>query len=258
MADAPREGGLVVCSITSVKENGAYCVLDEYPGREGFIFIGEVTSGWVKSIRNHVREGQRVVCKVLRTRKDGSSLELSLKAVSEERKRETMQAWKNEGRASQLLRFVGEKVGWNDDEIKSTGEEMIDGFGTLYTAFEESALNENALVEAGFEGEWISIFNDIAVENIVPPFVEIRARFELSVNSQDGIEVIRKALSIAEELTDVEADVNVECFYDGAPFYRVDIRAPDYQVGENTWEEVNNIVKSTVEGGGGTATAERV
>ena len=104
----------------------------------------------------------------------------------------------------------------------------------------------------------ISIFNEIAVENIVPPFVEIRARFELSVNGQDGIEVIRKALAIAEGLTDVEADVNVECFYDGAPFYRVDIRAPDYQVGEHTWEEVNDIVKSTVEGGGGTASAERV
>ena len=80
----PSEGELVVCSVTSVKENGAYCTLDEYTGLEGFIFIGEVTSGWVKSIRNHVREGQRVVCKVLRTRKDGSSLELSLKAVSEE------------------------------------------------------------------------------------------------------------------------------------------------------------------------------
>ncbi|HIB59839.1 MAG TPA: S1 RNA-binding domain-containing protein, partial [Candidatus Poseidoniales archaeon] len=88
--DAPREGELVVCSITKVKENGAYSVLDEYPGREGFIFIGEVASGWVKNIRNHLRDGQRVVCKVLRTRKDGSSLELSLKAVSEERRRETL------------------------------------------------------------------------------------------------------------------------------------------------------------------------
>ena len=97
----PSEGELVVCSVTSVKENGAYCVLDEYADLEGFIFIGEVTSGWVKNIRNHIREGQRVVCKVLRTRKDGSSLELSLKAVSEERRRETLQAWKNEGRASQ-------------------------------------------------------------------------------------------------------------------------------------------------------------
>ena len=254
---APSEGELVVCSVTSVKENGAYCVLDEYSKLEGFIFIGEVTSGWVKNIRNHIREGQRVVCKVLRTRKDGSSLELSLKAVSEERRRETLQAWKNEGRASQLLKFVGEKVKWNDEEIKQTGEEMIDAFGSMYGAFEEAAMNENSLAEAGFEGDWISVFNQISVENIVPPFVEIRARFELSVNSEEGIEVIREALSKAEELTDTEADVKVESFYDGAPYYRIEIRAPDYQVGEKTWEEVNSIVIDGVENGGGSASSIR-
>jgi translation initiation factor 2 subunit 1 len=255
--DAPREGELVVCSITKVKENGAYSVLDEFPGREGFIFIGEVASGWVKNIRNHLRDGQRVVCKVLRTRKDGSSLELSLKAVSEERRRETLQAWKNEGRAAQLLRVLGEKIGWDEAEIKHTQEEMIDAFGNLYGAFEDAALNEKALEEAGFEGDWIAKFNEIAVENIIPPFVEIRARFEISVIVEQGIEVIRKALCSAEELTDEEADIKVECFYDGAPFYRIEIRAPDYQVGEATWDEVNNRVIGAVEDSGGSASSER-
>ena len=39
----PDEGDLVVCSVKSVKENGAYLDLDGYPGREGFVFIGETT-----------------------------------------------------------------------------------------------------------------------------------------------------------------------------------------------------------------------
>ena len=258
MAEGPREGGLVVCSITTVKENGAYCILDEYPGREGFIFIGEVASGWVKTIRNHVREGQRVVCKVLRTRRDGKSLELSLKAVSDERRRETLQTWKNEGRAAQLLRFVGEKVGWDEKEVEHTQEEMTDAFGTLYGAFEDAALNENSLIEAGFEGDWITTLNEIAVENIIPTFVEIRARFNLAVTSEAGIEIIRSALSSAEELSDEEAEIKVECFYDGAPYYRIEIRAPDYQIGESTWDEVNSRVIGVVEDAGGTASAERV
>ena len=61
----PELGEFLVCTIGSVKQNGVYVDLDGYPGREGFIFIGEVASGWVKNIRSIVREGQRVVAKVI-------------------------------------------------------------------------------------------------------------------------------------------------------------------------------------------------
>ena len=47
----PEEGELVVATVKNVKQNGAYVDLDEFPGIEGFIFIGEIASGWVKNIR---------------------------------------------------------------------------------------------------------------------------------------------------------------------------------------------------------------
>jgi len=113
----PEEGELVVASITTVKQNGAYVTLDEYPRIEGFIFIGEIASGWVKNIRAFVREGQRVICKVMKTRRDGTSLELSLKSVSEERRRDRLQEWKNEQRANQLLKVLGDKVEWDENIV---------------------------------------------------------------------------------------------------------------------------------------------
>ena len=94
ITNTPKEGELVVVTVTTVKQNGCYVKLDEFEGVEGFIFIGEIASGWVKNIRVFVREGQRLICKVMRTRKDGTSLELSLKSVSEERRRERLQEWK--------------------------------------------------------------------------------------------------------------------------------------------------------------------
>ena len=72
----PDEGELVVASISEVQKNGAYVKLDEYNELEGFIFIGEIASGWVKNIRSVVREGQRVICKTIGIRKDGTSIEL--------------------------------------------------------------------------------------------------------------------------------------------------------------------------------------
>ena len=61
----PEEGELVVVSVKSVKQNGADVTLDEYEGVDGFIFIGEIASGWIKNIRRFVREGQRLICNCL-------------------------------------------------------------------------------------------------------------------------------------------------------------------------------------------------
>ena len=151
ITSTPEEGELVVVTVKNVKQNGVYVDFDEYPGLEGFIFIGEIASGWVKNIRSFVRDGQRLICKVMRTKKDGSSLELSLKSVSEERRRDRLQEWKNEQRSLQLLKVCGEKVGWSEAERDSLGEDLVSSFGTLYTAFEEAAMNQTAIIDAGFE-----------------------------------------------------------------------------------------------------------
>ena len=253
----PEEGELVVATIKTVKQNGAYVDLDEYEGIEGFIFIGEIASGWVKNIRGFVREGQRVICKVMRTRRDGTSLELSLKSVSEERRRDRLQEWKNEQRAQQLLKVLGEKVGWSDDDVAEQSLELIEAFGGLYAAFEEAAMQEGALENAGFEGEWLPSFIEIAVENIIPPFVEVRGTLTLSINVNDGVSIIRSALEAAESLSNEDEEIDVKCFYDGAPSYRIELKAPDFKVAESMWELATKAVVDHMTAAGGEATAQR-
>lgn len=253
----PEEGELVVATIKTVKQNGAYVDLDEYEGIEGFIFIGEIASGWVKNIRGFVREGQRVICKVMRTRRDGTSLELSLKSVSEERRRDRLQEWKNEQRAQQLLKVLGEKIGWSEDEVVEQASELVDAFGSLYTSFEEAAMQEGALDNAGFEGDWMAAFIEIAVENIIPPYVEVRGTLTLSINVTDGVSVIRTALEAAESLSNEAEEIDVKCFYDGAPSYRIELKAPDFKVAESMWEQATQAVLDHMVAAGGEATAER-
>lgn len=253
----PEEGELVVATIKTVKQNGAYVDLDEYQGIEGFIFIGEIASGWVKNIRGFVREGQRVICKVMRTRRDGTSLELSLKSVSEERRRDRLQEWKNEQRAQQLLKVLGEKVGWSTTDLEEQSTELVDAFGTLYTAFEEAAMQEGALTNAGFEGDWLEGFIEIAVENIIPPFVEVRGILTLSINAVNGVSIIQEALKAAEALTNEGEEIDVKCYYDGAPNYRLELRAPDFKIAESLWEQSTNAVTEHMIQAGGEATATR-
>ena len=253
----PEEGELVVVTVKSVKQNGVYVDFDEFPGLEGFIFIGEVASGWVKNIRAFVRDGQRLICKVMRTRKDGSSLELSLKSVSKERRRDRLQEWKNEQRSVQLFKVLSEKVGWDQDTKNSNSEDLINAFGTLYSSFEEAATNETALTDAGFEGEWLQPFIEIAVENIIPPCVEMRGTLTLSIYSTTGVDTIRDALLAAEAFSSPEEEVEITCHYNGAPEYRIELKAPDFKTAEALWEQATSATLTHVVEAGGEANAIR-
>src|SRR3972149_2969164 len=132
----PEEGELVVCSVSNVKNFGAFVALDEYEGKEGFIHIAEVSSGWIKYIRDYVREGQKVVCKVLRVDTSKGQVDLSPKAVNEHQRREKIQEWKNEQKAENLLGIVAQRI---SKDVKACWDEfgyaLLDSFGTLYRAF---------------------------------------------------------------------------------------------------------------------------
>ena len=182
---------------------------------------------------------------------------MSLKSVSEERRRDRLQEWKNEQRAHQLLKVLGEKVGWSPEEISSSGEELSDAFGGLYSAFEEAAMNEGALQDAGFEGDWLQPFIEIAVENIIPPFVEIRGTLTLSINATNGVDVIREALLAAEAFSSPEEEIEITCHYNGAPEYRLELKAPDFKTAESLWEQVTSASVDHVVASGGEAEAYR-
>ncbi|MDX1534084.1 MAG: S1 RNA-binding domain-containing protein, partial [Thermoplasmata archaeon] len=142
----PEEGELVVCAVTKVKNFGAFVTLEEYGGKEGFIHIAEVARGWIKYIRDYIRESQKVVCKVLRVDADKGHIDLSLKAVNEHQRREKIQEWKNAQKAEKLLELVTTRMEkdmeWAYDTFVG---DLVEAFGSLYTAFEEAAIDAGVL-----------------------------------------------------------------------------------------------------------------
>ena len=97
----------------------------------------------------------------------------------------------------------------------------------------------------------------MAVKNIIPDTVEIRGKFTLNVDQSEGIEVIRKALLAAESVSDEEAELIVTCHYDGAPSYRIDLKAPDFKTAEEGWNNATTACLDIINAAGGSAEAER-
>ena len=115
-----------------------------------------------------------------------------------------------------------------------------------------------ALSDAGFTGDWIPVVTELAVENIVPPFVEIRGEFDIQVWGPEGVNAIREALIAAEACDENLEEVTITCHYDGAPHYRVDIRAPDYQAAESVWEAAQKAASESMASVEGSIAAERL
>jgi len=248
MSEYPEDGELVVCTVTSVKNFGAFVTLDEYGGKEGFIHVRDVATGWVKYIRDYVREGQKIVCKVLAVDASKGHIDLSLKQVNEHQKRDKIQAWKNEKKAEKLLELVAAKLDKKVEELyEDCISDIVEKYGSPYISFEEASLNAKAFKKEFGKKKWVDAFIEVAQENIQPPKVEIVAIMELTCPDSNGIIHIRNAL--IEESASERAEINIR--YMGAPRYRVEVSAIDYKTAEEELKKRFDAISNKMHSSGG-------
>lgn len=253
----PEEGELVVGTVREVQNFGAFVTLEEYPGKEGFVHIREVAPGWVKRIRDYVREQARVVCKVLGVDAKKGHIDLSLKAVNDHQRRETIQAWKNEQKADNYLKMMAEaqKV-TAADLMAQFGGKLVETFGSLYSAFEQAAeYGQEAFDQEGLKGPWVDAFIAFAKDNIQASFVEITGFVDVASPAPDGVKHVAKALKAAEK-SEFE-DVTIEVTYMGAPHYRVTVKAPDFKIAEDHLKQAADRAIAVIHKAGGSGTFHR-
>ncbi len=247
----PSKGEIVIGTVKRVMDFGAFVTLDEYEGKEGLVHISEVAPGWIKDIRDHVKKDQKVVCKVLDVNPKRGHIDLSIKDVNERQRREKLQEWKSEQRAFKWLEIAGEKAGIDRKDLEKIGKKLIKKFDSIYAVFEEVAY-EGYEVIAKITGEKLAKeIAEIAREHIKPSKVKVRGYFELKSFAGDGIERIKKALSVVKKFENNEIGIEVE--YIGAPKYRVVIESEDYKTAESVLKKVVGEVTKQMKKLGGEA-----
>ena len=250
----PENGELVVCTVKNVKNFGAFVTLDEYDDKEGFVHVRDVATGWVKYIRDFIREGQKIVCKVLGVDSSKGHIDLSLKSVNEHQKREKIQQWKNEKKAEKLVEIVAERMNISVDEAYDMfGNELLEVYETLYGAFESVVSEPEEFLEE-FSGDWIETFVEVAKENVAPPMVQIDGILEMSSSAPNGMELVKNALLKGLEAAD---DANVEITCVGCPKYRRVVNASEYKEAEEIMKIVSSNAIDDLVSNGGSAVLKR-
>jgi len=242
----PNEGELIVATVYKVLGYGAFANLEEYEGKEAFIHISEVSSGWVKNIRDHVRENQKIVARVLRVNPKKGHVDASLKRIREDQRTKKIQQWKVEQKAEKFLELAAKSL---DKDLNTAydevGYKLMDSFGDIYGAFETAAEEgESSLIDEGIDEEWVKTIVEIAKKNITPPEVHITGYVDIQTFDPNGVEIIKKALKAAEG-----EDIEVQCV--GAPRYRITVKSSDYIQAEKDLQSAANRAIKIIEDSNG-------
>ena len=255
-AEWPTTDDYAIAVATKVAPYGAYVELPEYGNKEGFIHISEISSTWVRNIRNHIHENQRVVVKVLKVDEEKMHIDCSLRRVSTETKRVKNNEWKRAQKAEKLLELVAKENDMTLEEVyEKIGWAIEDVFGEIYTGLEKAAdAGVEVFEEVTATKKLKKQVADLAKQRIEIPFVEIDGEMTILVPGPNGVEVIKEALSEGLEKGKGHEKSTTEIYTLGSPRYKLRIVSPDYKEAEEILSDVYGLISKQVESGAGTIT----
>ena len=135
----PEENELVMCTVTAIHYHSVFAKIEEYD-KSGMIHISEVSPGRIRNIRDFVKEGKKVVCKVLRINLEKGHIDLSLRRVNEGQRKNKISELKQQQLSEKILENIAKK---NKKDIVKLFEDVYEKvtkqYDTLFDAFEAVA-----------------------------------------------------------------------------------------------------------------------
>ena len=246
----PEHGDLVIATIETVTDYGAYAKLDEY-NKRGLLHVSEIASSWIRNIRDFVREGQKVVLKVLRVDLEKGHIDLSLRRVTKREKIEKIKVWKQDRKAETLLRNVAEKLGLSTEEVYAKAGALIEEKYGLYEGFEKAVKEgPEVLTKIGVPENFAKAFAAVAEERIQVKMVKVKGLLEIRCMKPNGVKVIKDAFLKAKKTEKTKA-AEVRFYVIAAPKYSVEVSAENYKRAEEALQAVSQSVVSNIVKAGG-------
>jgi len=250
----PERGDIVLCTVREITSHGIYVDLDEFDGMNGFLHISEISTGWVRNIDRVAKVGQKLVLKVVRAEKSRREVDLSLRQVTNEERRNKLIEWKQKEKAVTILSMVKKKLAMDDRQYSELVGKLQDEYGTIYEALENaSKKGEKVFASMGLPPEVVTEMVTTATEKIASPKYEVGSIVEMSSNAPDGISQIKKALAVGLNASTV---AEIKMTYVGAPRYRVRVTAEDYKQADKVMGSVLQKMEEAI-GKHGSFTSKR-
>ena len=237
----PEEGDVLLCTVKKIVLHSVFVTADEYQNIEGIVHISEVSPGRIRNLREFVKEGKKIFCKVLRANAQRRQLDLSLRRVSSSLRKRKSDEYKQEQKAEKLLEQLATKVGTDLATLyKDFGNKVMEEYGSL-NAFFQDIIHDTADFKAlKVPPKYEAALVETIKEKIKPPSVKLVRVLEISSRAPNGVEIVKGALRAAEAHA-LQQKYALSLLYLGAPRYRMNIEGPDYKTVEKIAQDIITV-----------------
>ncbi|WP_409366457.1 translation initiation factor IF-2 subunit alpha [Metallosphaera sp. D4-4] len=229
----PREGDILIATVKQVFDYGSYVTLDEYGGLQAFLPWSEISTRWVKNIRDVVKEGRKIIVKVIRVDRKKGSVDVSLKKVNDDDRRKKNAQWKRIQKIDKILEIVAQKLKKSEKEAwEQVAWKLEEKYGDVYEALQKASKEgEKVLLDAGVPEIWVKPILEEASKHGEEKKVKESKVVLVKSLDPDGVDKIRKVF-------DLEDEGDIRIFTIGAPRYRVEVSGTDPKAVAQRLEEV--------------------
>jgi translation initiation factor 2 subunit 1 len=238
----PEEGELVICTVTNVQNHCVFAKLDEY-GISGMVHISEIAPGRIRNIRDYVKEGKIIVCKILRVNRERGQIDLSLRRVSENQHKVKINEVKQEQRAEKMIETAAKELKAELQQFYSEiSTPIFEKYPSLFSCFTDVVKGNCTLEQLGVPKKTAAALTQVVTQRLKPQQVVTQTDVKLQSYAPEGVEIVKRALKKA-------IDLGTEVKYIAAGNYRLIATAPDYKSAEKILEKaaahvVDEIKKS--------------
>ncbi len=221
----PEESDLVMCTVTKIQYSSVFVKIDDY-STSGMIHISEIAAGRIRNIRDYVKEGKKVVCKVLRVHRDKGHVDLSLRRVTDGQRRNKVNDIKLEQKAESIIEYVAKQKKVEVRKLYTDiSKEVFKDYDYIHHAFEDVVAGEFDLSKI-LDKKLADPINELVMQRFKPQKVEISGVLKLSTYEGNGVEIVKKALTEAAKTKDAEIR------YLGGGKYKVSVEDFEYKDAE--------------------------
>jgi len=243
----PDVEDLVMVTVKSIAEMGAYVTLLEYNNIEGMILLSELSRRRIRSVSKLIRVGRQEVVVVLRVDKEKGYIDLSKRRVASEEVAKCEEKFNKSKAVHSIMRHVAETMQKGMEELYvQWGWPLYQKFGHAYDAFKLAITDPNSV----FSG--INIEEDVKaclVKNIqrrlAPQPIKVRADLEVTCFHYEGIDAIKAALKAGENLGTADFPVNIKLV--APPLYVMVGTYLDKEYGINHLTKAINVIREELQ-----------
>jgi len=226
----PEVNEVVMCTVKKVLFHSVFVEIEDYR-LEGMIHISEVSPGRIRNIRDYVKEGKKIVCKVLRIDRNRGHIDLSLRRVNLSQKKNRVSEYKQEQKAEKILENVARDLKTDlKGMYEKAGYKILEKYDNLHSAFIEVVESGLKLDKLGIDAKVSEKLESLIKSRIKPTEVLIKGILKLSSFESKGVELVKKVL-------DNFSGKEIKISYLGSGKYNLSLNDKNYKDAEKRLKE---------------------